>query len=686
MFMFIIDGFLSLPLIEYTETLVEYTEAIELVAGQKCNVQAEQYSNAETSQAEWSSASQFKQLIPGYPSFIPPAPDSRASNTFLPSAPRLFLDSAKLSETRAAIAVPGSHHQVAFAAIKARADQNDWHVYDEDLADDNWNYARAWQAREAAFVYLITGDQTYAQNAFDALYAIHSDPDPGCSLPESGRALDRAATGMGFALAYDWAKAGWTPSQQDYIKGKIITSLDAWPDYSHANFVAPYGSNWIGVSRSAELVMMLSVNEEINRPGRFADLKGWLNAHIQTAYGTTGLTQEGQSYLAYAGGFLMPAIYALRSIGDTTLEAVFATVSFEQLPLYTGVFSENQASLQFGVGAKGFDPEGLTSFLLDSPSADMQPYYQYFYDRYRGLANPAAANDKFDHLRAGSVWSVLYYPTDTAALNPTGVLPKAIQDWEKGVFLFRDRWQNKDDVLVSLMGDFTHHSRSWDQPEAFSLGLHAYDTHYFGGPTKERDVTGYSKLIVDGKVGDKTLTGAAEFFEARNNGGYAIVDGGSLYADLGVDQAKRHLLTDFSGEAGGALLSTLDRLEDLESHVYTWQANLGTVKGDGGITATAEQEGDVKTFLLKGNDNSYLKGWILNPSDAVVRADDPLQIETTDDNADIWVVMLVGTGDAPVANVTGSGLDSELHLGNARVYFDTALNQIVTEKKSKGQS
>jgi Ca2+-binding RTX toxin-like protein len=598
----------------------------------------------------------------------------------LPGASRLFLDAARLSQVRAAVKIAASPQQAALDVIKARVEQNDWRVYDENPNDGNWNYARAWLAREASFLYRLTGNQSYAQIAFDALSAIHSDRDPDGRLPESGELLARSATGMGFALAYDWAASGWNQSQKDYVRGKIVTALNAWPTASHANLSSPYGSNWVAVCRSAELVMMLAVGEEKNRATRFGNLKFWLSEHVKKAYGNTGLTQEGQGYLAYAGGFLMPAVYALRSIGDTALEASLSTVKFEQLPLYTAVFDAQQSSLQFGVGGPGFDAEGLTSFLLDYTAPAQRPYYQYFYDRYRGLANPAANSQKFDHRRAGSVWSVLYYPTTTTGVDPSGVLPAAIQDSEKGGYLFRNRWQDANDVLVSLMGDFERHRYGWDQPEAFGIGLHAYGTQYFGGPIKETGAQHFSKLLVDGKVGSPQLTGAADFFEARSAGGYAIVDGGAVYRGLGIDQAKRHMLVDFSGNVGSALLSTMDRLSDVENHIYTWQANLGTSLDNGGITATSAQEGNLQTFLLTGKQNSYLKGWILNPSNVIIRAGDPLQIETTGSTTNIWVVMVVGTGTPPMANVSGSGLNSKLLLGNAQVYFDVAKNRIVSEQ------
>ncbi len=596
----------------------------------------------------------------------------------LPIEPRLFLDTTQLTEIRSAIAIPGSHHHVAFTAIKDRVDRNDWRIYDKNSDDGNWNYARAWLAREASFLYLITGEQAYAQIAFDSLYAIHSDPDPDGRMPEANYGLSRAATGMGFALAYDWAASGWTPAQQDYIRDKILIALESWQTYNHANFAEPFGSNWVAVCRGAELIMMLVLGEDINQPERFSMLKLWLKEHIKTAYGNTGLTQEGQGYLAYAGGFLMPAIYALRSIGDVSLENVLMEVNFEQLPLYAGVFNPEQTSLQFGVGGPGFDPEGFTSFLLDYALPEMQPYYQYFYDRYRGLANLAPADQKFDYRRAGTVWSLLYYPTDTRGLNPTGILPRAIEDREKGSYLFRNRWQDENDILIALIGDFTHHRRSWDQPEAFGLRIHAHNTQYFGGPTKERDAQYYSKLIIDGQAGNPTDVGVADFFEARETGGYVIVDGGSAYRNLGMESAKRHLLVDFSnGES--AFISTLDQLVAIENHIYTWQANLGSTIDDGGITISLGREGAVQTFLLEGRNNSYLKGWVLSPVDVTLRASDPLQIETMGTTTNIWIVMQISQGSPPIAQVIGSGLSANLYVDNSRIYFDIDRNQIVAE-------
>lgn len=153
----------------------------------------------------------------------------------LHNQPRLFLDSTRIQQLKSAILVPGSHHHLAVEAMKARVEQNDWRVYDENPTDGNWNYARSELAREAAFLYLLTDNSNYAQIAFNALYEIHNNPDPDNRLPESGYGLSRAAVGRNFAIAYDWAYNGLTQEQRNYIKDKIDLALDAWPSYSHPN-------------------------------------------------------------------------------------------------------------------------------------------------------------------------------------------------------------------------------------------------------------------------------------------------------------------------------------------------------------------------------------------------------------------------------------------------------------------
>jgi len=598
--------------------------------------------------------------------------------------PRLFLNATRINQIKSAILVSGSHHQQAFLAMKARVDQNNWQVY-------KWsgrNTGRSHLAREASFMYLLTDDPKYAQIAYQALYDIHNNSDPSEPIPESGSdGLRRALIGENFAIAYDWAYKGWTDLQRNYIKNKIDFALNAWPSYSHANLTGPsYGSNWVAVCRGSELTMILAVREEQARASRYSQLKNWLNLHLQNAYGNLGVTQEGIGYAGYAGSFLIPAIYALRSVGDTSLDTNFNSKAFWKQIMYAGAFTMHDDGqrqyLQSGVSGVTIYDEGWVSLLLGAVPQDQLPYYRYFYDRQMGVDAPGTIDQKFDAQHGGTVWALIYYPENVASINPTSIFNQAVSDDNKGAYFFRNRWQNGEDILISIKADAQRHSRAWDQSEAFSLGMIAGNTQFIGGAGKKlTNPNVVSALLVDDKAQiSNTQTGQPEFFSATSNGGYVIVDGGLKYSSLGLNSAKRHLLVDFSQQDSTALLSTLDSLQDDTTHTYTWQLNLGDDISNGGVSVTTGQEGVLSTFTLTGKNNSYVKGWILNPTNASVIAGDPLKVITTGSNANIWVAMLTGKGVPPIGTVTGTGMNAVLSVSNMRVYYDANTNRIVTNR------
>lgn len=595
--------------------------------------------------------------------------------------PRLYIGGGKVDEIKAAIQVAGSHHQLAFAAMQARVDQNNWQIYDENPNDGNKNYARTWLAREASLMYQLTDNPVYAQMAYGNLRAVYDDPDFDRVNLTSEKGLTRAMVALGFAISYDWAARAWTPEQRSWIKGKLVEGLNSWQSFSHPNVAGAFASNWTAVTRGAELVTMLALGEETVRSDRYALIKSQLTQHILNGYGQYGYNQEGNGYLTYGGSILATAVNALRSIGDTSLDAAFAAKEFWKLPLYGSVFNADQDSVQYGVGNVRFNAEGWTSFMFADVPQDQLGYYKYAYDLARGVNNPAADGNKFEDKRAGTTWSLIYYPTQAVtALDPDNnpaAFGKLLASDDKGGYFLRNRWQDADDTIVSLMGDFTSQPNAWNQPEAFNLGLYAYGDRFIAGPKDSTSASVFSTLLIDGKTPSPTATGKREFYAANASGGYVIIDGGTAYSGLGIDSAKRHLDVEFNPD-GSTLLSTLDKVRDSSSHAYTWQINVGETLNDGGIRVSTGSEGGLQTFLLTSADGDYVKGWVLEPSNVILSAGDPLQITATGVNADLWVAMLTGQGAAPTANVVGSGLASVLTVGNNQVYYDAGSDRIIS--------
>jgi hypothetical protein len=604
--------------------------------------------------------------------------------------PRLFVTQERLEQIRAAIREPGSHHAEAFEALKARVEQADWRVYRTSPESGRWNYYRSYLAREAAFLYLLTGHRRYAQIAFDALHAVHNDPSPEHHLPESSsHGLARAMIGKGFAIAYDWAFHGYTPEQRAYLRDRIEVALDAWPAYRHGNLETEHhGSNWVAVTRGGELVMMLAVGQERQRQERFRYLKETLEQHMKTAYGPSGWGQEGLGYTSYASQFLLPAVYSLQSIGDPYLDAQLAQKAWYRLVMATHAFTPQRDRLMSGVDTGfGNDHQGWTSLLLGSVPPGSLPYYKYFYDHHMGKDAAGAPGEKYDPLRAGTTWALIYYPESVPARNPTGAVERTLFDERKGAYFFRNRWQDADDVLVSFMGDYTHHGNAWDVREAFQIGVIGFGTPFVGGPGtaaagSNARSDGLSALLVDGRAfvsGGPGHTGAP--FYARpepDGGGYVIVDGGEKFAALGLNEARRHLLVNLPAD-GGALLSTLDRIRAGSRHSYTWQLNPGGVRDADRVRVTTGTEAGRPVFTLHGDDAAYLKGWVLHPAGAAIESTDPLRITVQAQDTEIWVVMLAGRGTPSHAQIDGNGLGSVVRASGRTVRFDAASERIVSD-------
>ncbi len=589
----------------------------------------------------------------------------------------IFTTEEHLAKLRGAIEKGSGHHARAFAALKARVDKGDLSAYTSEN-----KYDKSYGAREAAFAYLITRDDKYAKRAYEIVESVYTDKKQRATpLRKSG--LNRAMMSIGVAIPYNWCWDAWTPEQRKFVKGKIDEALHAWQHkFGHANVRRPYVSNWAAVTRGGELIMMICAGEVENRKKRYDQIKSHLEQHMKFGFGDLGVSQEGVGYTEYPGGFLLPAVYAAKSIGDDELWKVAQTRDWWKLAMYSHTFQPHERKfLQQGVSHTSNFDEGWVSLLLNDAPAEQLPYYVYWYDRHMGVKAPGTEQDKYDSQRAGTVWSVLYYPLGVEPKDPTGVYPIGVAD-QRGYHFFRNRWKDENDILTACMGDEVHHSHAWDQPENLAIDLMAYNTRFIGGPGKKRDHKLYSSLLVDGKYNvDRSvrLTGGTVAFEADTSEGYVIVDGGKLYKALGVEDAKRHMALLMSAEHNNALISTLDRVKSDKEHTYTWQINLGSDQDDDEVKATTVAEAGRKTIILRGRNKGFVKAWVVHPVEAKIEIGDPTRVNVKGANQDIWVLMAVGAGDPPTAKVAGEGMDATVTVGTTKARFDSEKGRIVID-------
>jgi hypothetical protein len=607
-------------------------------------------------------------------------------------AVRILLSEERIDSIRSAVRSPGSHSKWLMDAMQARVDQGDLTTFDIDPSDRERNLARGHLAREAALLFAITGRASYAERSIAEVQRLYDNADADNLTPDrpsGGERADglrmRASLGISVALAYAWASDGWTEGQRAFVGQALNRAIDSWPCFGYKTLKSPYVWPDVAVWRASELLMIAAMGQRESRAARWEVLTEWLLSHIKAAYGPLGLSPSGSDDARLAASFLVPAALAAQQSGDSRLFDALRDVGWWRLIMAIGSFGAPNC-LQTGMDECGeaFRPAAWASLSLATTPAAHIPEYLWFYDRYVGRLAPATRSVAGVNAApsGAAVWALLFYPNDVSSQPPSGKLAQAVDDRKRGVYFFRDRWADADDTQVMVAGDdqYTPYQDAANRAQAFDIGLIS-NNHRFasGGGGREGNLS--SGLLVDGRSYDRREhTGRTELFEPTSRGGYVVIDGGEKYRALGLEEAKRHVLVDFGHEGLPTVLSTFDRLRAGSKHHYMWQINLGESTGDGGLTPSAGMEGGISTFEVSSADGAYLKGWVMSPANAVVNADDPLQVTVEGATEDLWIVLAAGKGAIPKAKRTGEGLGSTLELAGRVLGFDTTANRMTLSR------
>ena len=595
------------------------------------------------------------------------------------SQPFLYLENDKLSQLRNVVSNEISHHGQAFKSLVNRVQTGNLNVY----GNNSNQYARSYLAQETAFLSLMSIEKKeqvkYADHAFEIIREIYENPQQE-RLPHQGYGLSRSMMQLGLALPYTWCRQHWESDKRAYVEKKINEALDAWLVYEHANFGNERGSNWVAVCRGGELTLLIAANQQEKRKDRYNFLIEQLQMHMKNGYGSLGVSQEGMGYIEYGVTFLLKAVYAAASTGDSTLYEEAKKHEWWRLAMYAESFQPfSRKFLMTGVAGSSAFNEGFASLLLNLAPTTQLPYYTWWYDRHMGTKASYSAAKKFDNHRAGTIWSIIYYPIQHASLDPTGNYPVAVAD-EHGYYFFRNRWQDENDILLSLMADSHHHSNAWDQPEVFSLNLMGYNNRYFGGPGKERENKLYSTLLVNDQYNIENavkLTGETDHWQVNENTAKLVVNGNHLYKSLGSEFAQRHLAVKFLPD-NQMLMVILDTLKSTEKNKYTWQGNLGDNIGNDSlkleVVSTSKASIQVK---ITGRNQAALQGWFFNENAVWENSEDPLRVSFSGKNASLLSIFWLGQQAAPLLKKEVRNSEILFIIEDQKIVYDKSNNELI---------
>ena len=207
----------------------------------------------------------------------------------------------------------------------------------------------------------------------------------------------------------------------------------------------PHAGDWIEICR--------------DRCARYAD-----------SLGTFGWNMEGEGYSQASFNMLLPIAHSYERAMGRRLS--MRDDMYMLLPLYTAktIFGENYVCLQ-GYGPGG-GPQGVDNWArgFGTVPERYRSAALWAWNHTQRLADAGKLKsvyltiDKLDDVSAAFMFA--NYPLDLKEANPARVMPRVAVDKERGGYVFRNRWQDRNDIVVTLFLNSNEPGGSWSTDES----------------------------------------------------------------------------------------------------------------------------------------------------------------------------------------------------------------------------
>jgi formylglycine-generating enzyme required for sulfatase activity len=334
-------------------------------------------------------------------------------------------------------------------------------------------------------LYQITGDTRYAElgrECFERALAGTRDRDPRYSFRRPGGALRAGPTLGWMAVGYDLCYDGWDAATRERL-GRALAEYHEVPDETNprgpvtlerlARSTMPPYSNHLGMQVGGAALALLALTREpwVDQP-RIDELLAAV-AHgtvrnLDEGFGDGGFFAEGDGTGSMASQIVfLSALQAWKNAGGCdyigsprpnarmlSLKWILQTVFREGRPDFwpvRGGYPRNvwsrtgmSGAAYFALGMGGVAPAERGAFA-------------WCYDRFLATAD-AAAGTPFDTASLYPQYAVsafINWPVGETATHPRLVLPHAWRDSVAGFFGWRNRWQDGDDTVITVLTNET---------------------------------------------------------------------------------------------------------------------------------------------------------------------------------------------------------------------------------------
>jgi len=418
-------------------------------------------------------------------------------------------------------------------------------------------------------------------------------------------------------------------------------------------------------------------------------IENWANQ----ALGDRGWNHEGEAYTQHSYRSVFAFAHAYRNV--TGYELAPGGKLNTALAGYVGRTVLGTGNPRMQSFAPGGGPLGVDNWARGFGLATdvLKPVCLWTWNRTQAAADagkftsPDQPVATLDPLSA-AFWFV-NYPVAMQERNPGELRDQLVADRDRGGFVFRNRWQDDDDIAATFWLDSNHRGGGWGSAEAGEFRIMGLGVDWAvrgmgwgnGSDYRSKSIAHprlFQNVVFVPEASKGGRNGVATGSELKPDGsGFVSANLDQVYqgpskrsaakADAAAPVAKltgqRSFAADYSGKCGApALFAVADKVAG-SAGTNLWQ--LVTEK-DHQVTV------DGNAFTIMAHNGASLRGTVVLPATAQIqvitktirheinyhgshkRADFPRQVITVPGNDTFFVVLTLQKGAAPAVTVTGT--------------------------------
>ncbi len=350
-------------------------------------------------------------------------------------------------------------------------------------------------------LYQLTGEQRYAdlgKEAFQKALDGQRDRDDRYSFRAPGGGL-RAGPVLGWmAIGYDLCYNGWdeefrataTRAIAEYNEG-VKMNLETL-----ARATMPPGSNHFGMQVGGASLALLAIDGEPGIDQENVDVllrivKRNMIRNVAEGFGDGGMFQEGDgtgsmaTYISYLTGLqawknakgLDMVDNGRPNVPMTTLKWTYLTQvsspgglskkgEWDRKGIHFPIRGEYGHNVwdRDGLSGAGYFAHGFAGITPEQQSAHLWFYNRFFKEGDAKIGRPFDTVSVYPHL---AVSAFVNWPVGMEPVNPAEILPRITADNELGLYMWRSRWQDRGDFVMSLLAKRTSGGYMTSKPDPF---------------------------------------------------------------------------------------------------------------------------------------------------------------------------------------------------------------------------